>query len=71
MLKRPKLLNSMTRLILNPQNPSDRAIQGIIFDMDGTLCKPQVSAFFRFKFDVKMVECVITLLTLTLIDLDV
>jgi len=37
----------MARLILNPKKPGDRAIKGVIFDMDGTLCKPQVSFFFN------------------------
>ncbi|KAF5119518.1 hypothetical protein DV495_004734 [Geotrichum candidum] len=32
----------MARLILNPKKPGDRAIKGVIFDMDGTLCKPQM-----------------------------
>lgn len=34
----------MPRLILNPKNAGDIAIKGIIFDMDGTLCLPQVSS---------------------------
>jgi hypothetical protein len=48
MSTRRQLTDNMARLILNPKKPGDRAIKGIIFDMDGTLCKPQVSFFFFF-----------------------
>lgn len=33
------------RLILVPKNDSDVPVAGLIFDMDGTLCKPQVSGY--------------------------
>lgn len=35
-------VSATRRLILNPQTSKDVKILGIVFDMDGTLCKPQV-----------------------------
>lgn len=35
-------MNSTRRLILSPKSSNEVKILGIIFDMDGTLCKPQV-----------------------------
>lgn len=35
-------LSSARRLILSPKTAAETPIVGIIFDMDGTLCKPQV-----------------------------
>lgn len=42
MQKVQTIKNIMTKLILNSVSKSDIPIRGIIFDMDGTLCKPQV-----------------------------
>lgn len=35
------------RLILKPKNVTDLPILGVIFDMDGTLCKPQACSIFQ------------------------
>lgn len=38
-------VSNSRRLILVPRNETDVPVAGLIFDMDGTLCKPQVSLY--------------------------
>lgn len=38
------LRRTMVRITTRPHGPQDVQIKGVIFDMDGTLCLPQVSS---------------------------
>ncbi|KAK7205367.1 HAD-like domain-containing protein [Myxozyma melibiosi] len=40
---------TMPRLTLNPSDPDDIEVKGIVFDMDGTLCLPQTWMFAEMR----------------------